>query len=150
MSEEIKEIPAVGKSFYVPCKKCGTDRYHIVLAHKTERSAKIKCEVCGSQKSYSLPKAQVRRNTSGLTAARAAKAAASESAKRNSHTAEYEKLLNTDDSKPAQTYNMRIRFELHHKLQHPKFGLGVVRAVQSDKIEVVFQDEVRNLVHNRT
>lgn len=145
MSETMQELPAVGKSFYVDCKKCGTERYHTVLAHKTARSAKVKCEVCGSQKSYSLPKVQQRTKPS-----RPRTKAPTEEMKRNAHSAEYDKLMQEHETNPTQNYNMKIKFELNHKLHHPKFGLGLVRSVHLDKIEVVFPDEVRNLVHNRT
>jgi predicted Zn finger-like uncharacterized protein len=136
-------LAPVGKTMYIECKKCGTDRYFVVLAHKTATSAKVKCEVCGAQRSYTLPKAQARKTG---TSTRASKSAA---AARDNHTKEYEKLMQENDANPAQTYNMKMKFEVNQKVSHPKFGVGLVRAAQPEKIEVVFQDEVRNLVHNR-
>ncbi|MGE5084935.1 MAG: hypothetical protein ACM3MG_01440, partial [Bacillota bacterium] len=53
-------LPPVAKSFFAFCKKCDADRYHVVLAHTSATSAKIKCEICGSQKTYSLPKTQTK------------------------------------------------------------------------------------------
>lgn len=149
MTAETK--PVVGKSFYAECKKCGTDRYHTVLALPTEATAKLKCEVCGSQKTWKAPKAPSARkpNTSGLVAARAARAKATETARASAHTAEYETLLKNAESNPPQSYTMKGKFEKDHKLNHPKFGLGVIRVAHPDKIEVVFVDEVRSLVHNR-
>jgi hypothetical protein len=38
---------------------------------------------------------------------------------------------------------------VNQKLEHPKFGIGFVKAVLPEKIEVVFSDEIRSLVHNR-
>lgn len=136
-------LPPVGKSAYTECKKCGTDRYHTVLAHKTATSAKVKCEVCGAQKTFSLPKAQ---KTGKVTRTRRA---VSESSLRDAHSKEYEKLMQEHDSNPTQAYNMKLKFEAFHKLNHPKFGLGLIRTVQPEKIEVVFPDEIRSLVHNR-
>ncbi len=147
MSEtaEILTLAPVGKTMYVECKKCGTERYHLVLTHKTATSAKVKCEVCGAQKSYTLPKSlkSPRKNTGAAT--RAAKSASNA---REAHNKEYEKMIkDADDEAPA--YNMKNKFEVASKVNHPKFGLGVVRTSQPEKIEVVFQDEVRSLVHNR-
>jgi hypothetical protein len=142
---DTQTLAPVGKTVYTECKKCATERYHVVLAHKTATSAKVKCEVCGAQKSFSLPKAQSRSKT-GTGRGRKA---VSEATMRDNHSKEYEKLMQEHDSNPTQTYNMRMKFEVFHKVNHPKFGLGLVRAVQPDKIEVVFPDEVRNLVHNR-
>lgn len=147
---EITEIPAVGKNFYVMCKKCETDRYHIVLAHKSSRSAKIKCEVCGSQKSFSLPKVQERKSSKPAgSKAPTSRKVVSEESRRSQHHAEYENLLKQHDATPTQKYSMKSKFELNHKVDHPKFGLGLIRNVQIEKIEVVFADEVRVLVHNR-
>ena len=147
MSEtaEITVLAPVGKTMYVECKKCGTERYHLVLTHKTATTAKVKCEVCSAQKTYSLPKkaGTVRKNTGAAT--RAAKSASNA---REAHNKEYEKLIDGAGAE-APAYNMKNKFEGGSKLKHPKFGVGVVRLAQPEKIEVVFEDEVRSLVHNR-
>ena len=143
------QLPAVASDFYTYCKKCDSERYHKVLAHTSSTSAKIKCEVCASTKKYSLPKAPSASRKAAGAALAARNKVARESARRTSHTAEYEALLQNNESTPTQAYNMKGKFELNHKLQHPKFGLGFIRAIQPDKIEVVFPDEVRTLIHNR-
>lgn len=139
----LNQLPPVAKSFFAFCKKCDAERYHTVLAHTTSKTAKIKCEVCGSTKSYSLPK------TGGAKAKVSRPRAGSESARKSSHAAEYESLLQTHESQNAVNYNIKGKFELNQKIQHPKFGMGIVRQVQPEKVEVVFSDEVRQLVHNR-
>ncbi len=141
----VNQLPPVAKSFFTFCKKCNADRYHVVLAHTTSKTAKIKCEVCGSQKSYSLPKAGGAAGAAKVTRARAG----SESARRSSHNAEYEALMQAQESASEVGYSIKGKFALNQKINHPKFGLGIVRGVQPDKVEVVFSDEVRNLVHNR-
>lgn len=140
----VNQLPPVAKSFFTFCKKCNADRYHVVLAHTTSKSAKIKCEVCGSQKSYSLPKAGA---TGGAKVTRTR--ASSEGARRSSHNAEYEALMNAQESSKEISYTVKGKFQVNQKINHPKFGLGIVRDAQQDKVEVVFSDEVRNLVHNR-
>lgn len=141
-------LPPVAKSFFTACKKCEADRYHTVVAHTSSNSAKMKCEVCGAIKKFTLPKVQ-----SGTGAAKkpvsAKTLAARESARRSTHQAEYEHLTQAYEAQPAQNYSIKGQFALNQKLQHPKFGLGFIRAVQSDKIEVVFSDEVKSLIHNR-
>ncbi|MBS1970770.1 MAG: hypothetical protein JSU04_10705 [Bdellovibrionales bacterium] len=141
----VNQLPPVAKSFFTFCKKCNADRYHVVLAHTTSKTAKIKCEVCGSQKSYSLPKAGGATGAAKVTRARAG----SESARRSSHNAEYEALMQAQESASEVNYSIKAKFSLNQKINHPKFGLGIVRGVQPEKVEVVFSDEVRNLVHNR-
>lgn len=140
-------LPPVAKSFFAFCKKCDADRYHVVLAHTTATSAKIKCEICGSQKTYSLPKAQTKTGKP-LTGAAAKKREQTMNSRKSSHKNEYEMLM-SNESAATNAYNMKGKFEKNTKLQHPKFGLGFVKDAMSDKIEVVFEDEVRTLIHNR-
>lgn len=143
----VNQLPPVAKSFFTFCKKCNADRYHTVLAHTTSKTAKIKCEVCASQKSYSLPKAGS--SATGAAKVSRPRGANSESARRSSHNAEYESLLQTYENAKEISYNIKAKFAMNQKINHPKFGVGVVRGVHQDKVEVVFSDEVRNLVHNR-
>jgi hypothetical protein len=49
----------------------------------------------------------------------------------------------------AKKYTMAQKFIAKQKVEHPKFGIGVVKTALPGKIEVLFQDEVRMLVHNR-
>ncbi len=142
------QLPPVAKSFFTHCKKCDADRYHTVLAHPTATSAKLKCEICGAASTYKLPKqgaaAKVKRPLAGAAAKRKEAAA---SAKKNAHIEEFQSLMNSAGD--IQSYTMKAKFGVNTKLKHPKFGIGYVRSSQAEKIEVVFEDEVRNLVHNR-
>ena len=140
-------LPAVAKSIFVFCKKCDADRYHVVLAHTSATSAKIKCEICGSQKAYSLPKAQTRTGKP-LTGAAAKKREQTMNSRKSSHRNEYDMLMSNEKAETA-SYNMKAKFEKNTKLQHPKFGMGFIKEALNDKIEVVFEDEVRTLIHNR-
>ncbi len=144
-------MPVVGKSFYTECKKCETDRYFTVLALPTPTSAKIKCEVCGAQRTWKVPtskKASAGSSVAPRGAAAKARAKA-EATRASNHASEYENLTQSMTKAEEASYNMKTNFTKDMKLKHPKFGLGFIRTVQPDKIEVVFQDEVRTLVHNR-
>lgn len=145
-------LPPVAKSFFTFCKKCDADRYHVVLAHTSAKAAKIECEVCHSKKSYSLPKeagATKTKSASGkvLTGAAAAKKTASTNARKSSHNNEYAMLMDKDVE--VISYTMKAKFAKNTKIDHPKFGMGFVRDSVAEKIEVVFSDEVRSLIHNR-
>jgi hypothetical protein len=144
MAEPITELPAVAKSFFTFCKKCDVDRYHKVLAHTSPTSAKIECEVCHAKQKYSLPKEK-----KASTTARKPRAA-SANARKSSHQSEYNDLLTSLAAMEEKPYSLKAKFEIANKINHPKFGVGVVRSVQPDKIEVVFSDEVKLLIHNRT
>lgn len=134
-------LPPVAKSFYTFCKKCETDRYHMVTAHTTSTQAKMKCEVCGKVMTWSLPK------TSSQKAA--AKSQRATTRGRSSHREQWELLLQSNATAPEMDYNLKTKFEVNTLLKHPKFGRGFIKEVLSDKIHVVFEDEVKTLMHNR-
>ena len=145
---ELTQLPPVAKSFYAFCKKCDADRFHVVLTHTSATSAKLKCEVCKSTKSWSLPKAQEKKTTkTGGTRAPSLRSAA---ARQSAYVLNYETLVKTHEGQAGHAYNTKTKFDLNHKIQHPKFGLGIVTAVFSDKVEVAFSDEARMLMHNRS
>jgi hypothetical protein len=137
-------LPAVASRFYTDCKKCDAERYHIVLAHPTSTSAKVECEVCHSKKTYKLASSKPKR----VTGAAATKKAQAVEAKKSAHSKEYSELLGSAGG-DSQKYNMKAKFTLNQKIEHPKFGVGIVKMALPEKIEVVFSDEIRLLVHNR-
>ncbi len=151
-------LPAVASRIFVKCKKCATERYHIVLAHmeaataedkeppKNAGTIKLECEVCHSKKRHhTSPKASVPRKIGGAAAVRMAQAVAS---RKSEHSKEFKELMEAN-SGDEQKYNMRLKFAESTIIKHPTFGLGIVRFSRADKIEVVFEDQVRLLVHNR-
>jgi hypothetical protein len=40
-------------------------------------------------------------------------------------------------------------FQVDELITHPTFGLGIVRAVRQDKVDVAFKASERTLVHGR-
>jgi hypothetical protein len=149
--EALTTLPPVAKSIFVFCKKCDADRYQTVLAHTSATGAKIQCEVCKAKSTWKLPKVKISKPAGARNLAGAAlkRKTASAAARQNAHSTEYNNLLAATNAE-AVPYNMRSKFTVNQKLQHPKFGVGFIRSTQADKIEVVFPDEVRMLVHNRT
>lgn len=143
VNNSMTELPPVAKSFFTFCKKCDVDRYHTVLAHTSETSAKIECEVCHSKRKYTLPTAKK------VKTARSPRASTMNQRKSN-HQSEYQQLLISLAAMEEKPYSLKAKFEIANKINHPKFGVGIVRSVQIDKIEVVFSDEVKLLIHNRT
>jgi hypothetical protein len=103
----------------------------------------VQCEVCKTHRSYSVAKKKVSA-TSEKSSTRTVRVSA------HSHQKEYDFLMDTYKESKGVPYSMKSKFEVNQKLEHPRFGLGIIRSVQSDKIEVVFSDEVKSLIHNRT
>lgn len=143
MSENTKELPAVARNINLACKKCGVDRYFVVVAHTTSTSAKVKCEVCGAQKTYKLPSEKKPRVASEKAAAKRA------ATKKADHSALWNELKTQIGTDNVVNYNMKMKYAMAAAIEHPKFGLGFVTNSFHDKIEVAFQEGGRFLVHNR-
>lgn len=131
-------LPPVATKIYVHCKKCNAERYHTVLAHTTSQSAKVECEVCKKKSTYSI-KPKAAKKSSGKTSG---KGPASQT-----QWAEMLAKVKDDTRKP---YNMKQKFDLDTTIQHPKFGVGVITAVNAEQIQVMFELGQKALVHNRT
>lgn len=136
-----QELPPVAKSFFTLCKKCDVDRYHKVITHTSATSAKIECEVCHSKRTYTLPKV-------GGAVKKATKAR-SPSTRRNSHADEYNTLMMNRGAEAGTPFSIKTKFSLDQKIDHPKFGAGFVKNVLIDRVDVMFQDELKTLIHNK-
>lgn len=139
-------LPPVAKSFHTFCKKCDADRYHRVLAHTSATSAKIECEICKSKKTYTLPKAgssMAKKSTTGGTK----KVAVRKSA--NTHADEFNALMLNRGAEKGLPFSIKTKFEMDQKIDHPKFGPGFVKTVQADRIDVMFEEELKTLMHNK-
>ena len=136
------QLPAVAKKVYFKCNKCDTDRYQVVLSHTSATSAKLECEVCKSKNTFKLEEPKARRT------AVPKKPGTKTKSKASSHVAKWTQLRDSNGDK-AIGYNMKKGFEVGAALEHPKFGLGFVVNVSDAAIQVIFEDEQRQLVHNR-
>lgn len=144
MSEQLKELPAVARNIHLPCKKCGVDRYHVVVAHLTSNSAKVQCEVCKSTKTFKLTAAKAARASKP-----GVKSATRSSSRKPDFAGEWANLKEKIGTDQIQNYNMKAKFAANSAIQHPKFGIGFVLSSSPEKIEVSFQDSKLSLVHNR-
>lgn len=134
---EMTTLPAVAQRFYTDCKKCGVERYHVVLAHTNATSAKIECEVCHAKRQFKLPSKQAKKRS-----------AVKPSAKKIA-LSRWDEVKDRVSEGSKVAYNMKQKFSKDTTLQHPKFGLGLIVGVTPQSIEVVFEDTTRSLVHNR-
>lgn len=141
MAEQLTELPAVARNINMPCKKCGVDRYFVVVAHTTPTSAKCKCEVCGATKTFKLTKPKAAKAPGAKK--RVAKT------REPDHAAIWNDLKSQIGTDHLLPYSMKSKFALANAIQHPKFGIGFVTNATNEKVDVAFEDGGRALVHNR-
>lgn len=122
-------MAAVGSDVESICSKCG-DVWHVVVAKVGEKIAKVQCKECGGLHRYRPP--------GGKAVAKAAtrrRAGAKQAKKAEPVGPEIE----PDLSKPIRPYSIRDLYQPGERVEHPKFGVGVVESSSAPgKISVFF------------
>ncbi len=141
----MESLPSVAKNFFYHCTKCGSDRYHRVLAHLSATEARLECEVCGSKKKYSIAKkAPTTRKAAGKGAKSATKGVP------RGHAENYRQLMDNVSNFTHQPYSLTGSFSVNTLISHPNFGEGVVISSTLNRIEVCFEDGIKTLLHKKT
>lgn len=132
----------VGTETLAYCTSCKIDLAHIIASMKGDRIAKVECKTCKKEHAFKAPK--------GITEPkkkRAKKATAAENAA-TSIGAEWEKLMSQHKDTPFRTYTTKGKFVLGDKITHTTFGQGIVgKIIYPNKIEVIFQADLKVLIH---
>lgn len=124
--------PQLGGDIDAYCGKCKEIREHVVAALSTSGVVeRVQCRTCQSNHLY--------RERNQKTAAPRAASRASASRKEVEAAAE--------PSGPLRQYSMRERFAVGDRLEHSKFGIGIVTEVRFGKIDVRFGRDLKTLVH---
>lgn len=122
--------PQLGGDVDAYCGKCKETREHVIAAVNPDGSiGRVECRTCRSNHIYRE---------------RSAKTAATRSSTRG---ARKESTPMIEDNGPLRAYSMQERFAAGDRVDHPKFGLGVVVEVRAGKIDVKFGREVKTLIH---
>ncbi len=135
-------LPPVARNINVFCKKCDVDRYFKVIAHTSETTAKLKCEVCGCSQKLSLEK-EGKPATTRKTTTTKPRATTKNGAK--------SMWLNLQEQHKGQAipYTVATQFRDQQSLVHPSFGVGYVTKTHAHKIEVLFAEGTKELMHAR-
>jgi hypothetical protein len=111
---------------------------HTVLAMVGRSIARVRCNTCGADHAY--------RRTSGTAAVPAPRAGGRTTQR---VVLGFEAQIQARGAETARAYNPRTTFQVDELIAHPTFGLGIVRAVRQDKVDVAFKAAERTLVHAR-
>lgn len=139
-AEDLKSLPAVGRSFVQNCKKCATERLHKVMVHTDEKSGKVECEICHKKSTFKIkapPKAK-----SPSTRKKA-------STPSRNYEEEWNSLREKNSGKGAKPYRLAEKFEKDVMVDHPKFGVGIVMTATDQRLEILFKEGLKTLVHNQ-
>jgi len=130
-----------GKEILSYCAKCNLKLAHVIMSMKDSVTAhKVECKTCKSVHTFKSDKTKtVTKSSVGP--------------KKVSRTP-VEELWNTsmalNKNKQAKDYSIKNRFLLGELINHPSFGTGVVQTnLSNDRIEVLFQNDIKTLVHGK-
>ena len=127
------------------CGKCGMMLAHTIEAMVGDKPARVQCNTCHSQhghKPYKPGEAprQVReREERGPRGPSVGQAKASH----------YKELLKGRELAMAKRYSPKDKYAPGDLVEHPSFGLGIATALKDNKVEVLFEEGAKVLVHGR-
>lgn len=128
----INKKPQLGGDIDAHCGKCKDIREHVIAALNDDgQIERVQCRTCQSNH---------------LFRQRSPRAATS----RSSTTPRASRKEGTADSLPEgplRKYSMQDRFAVGDRIDHPRFGIGVVAEVRPGKIDVKFGRELKTLIH---
>lgn len=127
------------------CGPCKLILAHTIEAMVGDKPARVHCNTCKAQHSYKpykpgeAPRPVRQREVSGSRP--------QPGKPRASH---YQKLLNGKDVALAKRYSSKDNYVAGDVVDHPSFGVGIATTIKDGaKIEVLFEDGVKLLVHGR-
>ena len=122
------------------CTKCKMELEHTIVAMVGTLPKRVKCNTCNSLHNYKKKPAEKKRAGTGTAKKRAPKGKTYK---------DYLALLTDADRSNAKAYSIKATFKENDVIEHPKFGTGLVLSVvKSNKIEVIFMDGPKLLIHN--
>lgn len=152
---------AVGKDVEAVCRKCG-EVWHVIVAVEGGKITRVQCKECWAYHRYRPPEGEERvdaepkarkKVASPARKSPARKASGTSSAKKTSKKGKGsvdEPRVEPDLSRPIRLYKMTEAYEPGERVEHPKFGQGVVEDLPGPgKMCVFFEDGRRTLAHGR-
>jgi hypothetical protein len=137
----------VGKEILSHCSKCKLILAHIIVTMKSATEPdKVMCKTCKSTQSFKDPSAKKKKTS----VAKVIKTARSGGRKTTETVGElWTKALNKSTT-GHKDYTIKGSFQTGDVINHPTFGQGVVeKLIDDNKIEVLFQDDYRTLMHKK-
>jgi hypothetical protein len=125
----------VGADVASICRKCG-DVWHVIVAKVGDTIAKVECKECHGVHRYKSPDAD-----RDAAKPRAASAARKRTSRATESAGQPEQRVQPDMSRPVRRYSFKESFEPGDRIEHPKFGLGVVETIPAPGRMTVFFSE---------
>jgi hypothetical protein len=137
-----EDIFEVGAEVDAYCSRCKADTPHTVLTKYEEEIRSVQCATCSTTHAYRPPRGDAEEDIPEPIAVRR---------RQTLQKLPWKQAMSQVDRAAVRPYSPKESYAEGEVVEHPKFGLGYVSEVVSDtKLEAVFSDGSRILVHNRT
>ena len=138
---------SVGKEVLSRCNKCKLILAHTIVTMKDAKTPdKVLCKTCKGTHSFkdpSAPKAKTSVN-------KVIKSGRASSKRPTESVGELWNKAMTKNTASAKSYSIKGSFITGDLIDHPTFGQGIVeKLIDNNKIEVLFQDDYRTLMHKK-
>lgn len=136
----MSSIIALGDNVSAYCKNCKKVIEHVVREMKGTKPKRVQCHTCDDTHPFRADKPTPRKRGASVAKAKGSSPV----------DMSYASLTENRDLSHAKSYLMTLPFAVSDLINHSKFGIGLVTRVLVDrKIEVLFPDDTRMLVHDR-
>jgi hypothetical protein len=142
----------VGGEIDAACGKCELNLAHTIIAMVGPKVVKVKCNTCGGEHTYrgTQPLMKVQSFAAPKKSSSGSSSTGVKKEKAPVVVVSWEEQFKGKDLSKAKKYSPRETFVVDDVVDHPTFGLGLVRAVRDGKVEVAFKQEDKILVHGKT
>lgn len=135
------------KTLLLFCPRCKRETDNVITGFIGQKIRRVRCEVCKSEYNYHRIQALKKR----MDEEKSLEYDEDRVQQMQQHYYRiWEDLMLGRDPESARVYNIKEKYFENDLINHPVFGIGVVRAILEDyKIEVVFKNGIKILAHNR-
>jgi hypothetical protein len=127
------------------CTRCKEITNHTIIAMVEEKPARVRCNTCGGDHNYRPPR-QAKAATNKVAKGPKAPRRTAADRKREALQEEWKDAAGQADAGLAVVYNMERSFRLNDLVDHPVFGVGVVKELfKPNKVEILFASGTKAL-----
>jgi hypothetical protein len=124
------------------CTKCRAVLNHRIVAMVADKVVRVECNTCGGVHNY-YPAGEGKKTPSAGVSARAKETSPGKTrgTSATKDREEWEGLIPAMNSGRAVPYDMNGKYQVNDIIEHPVFGMGVVKiVVKPNKMEVIFRE----------
>lgn len=140
-----------GEQILAYCSKCKMDLKATIVAMNGAKIAKVTCNTCKTPRSYSAPKGAKEPGAAPTTRKRSSTPTEEREIKTVSVFTEWTNQMSALNQTPRIPYMISTKFKEGDVIAHPTFGEGLVmKCIYPNKVEILFRDDVKTLIHGNS